>query len=154
MSVTTANAVADYILCHPDRPNDLSNLKMQKLVYYAQAWFLALYDEPLFDDRFEAWIHGPVQPELYQRFKKYKGGAIAETPDCPVFPDESVYEHLDELIRVYGHLSAYELEWSVHSEDPWKNARKGLQIDESCRNAIDHEDMKVFYRNDVADQEN
>ncbi|MFM6174756.1 MAG: Panacea domain-containing protein [Sphaerospermopsis kisseleviana] len=49
----------------------ISNLKLQKLVYYAQAWHLALFEQPLFNEDFEAWIHGPVVPELYHYYKKF-----------------------------------------------------------------------------------
>jgi uncharacterized phage-associated protein len=49
----------------------LSNLKLQKLVYYAQAWHLALEESPLFEEDFEAWIHGPVLPTLYQKYESF-----------------------------------------------------------------------------------
>ena len=54
------------------------NLKLQKLVYYAQAWHLALRDVPLFEEDFEAWVHGPVIPALYQEYKKFGWRPILE----------------------------------------------------------------------------
>jgi uncharacterized phage-associated protein len=64
------NQVADSIiaLCH-DRGIELTNLKLQKLVYYVQAWKLAIDHEPLFPDDIEAWVHGPVVPQVFRRFK-------------------------------------------------------------------------------------
>ena len=79
MAQTTANAIADYIIkCCRDRGELITNLHLQKLVYYAQAWYLALYDKPLFDEEFQSWISGPVQPELHDRFKSYKWNPISE----------------------------------------------------------------------------
>ncbi|OQY42717.1 MAG: hypothetical protein B6240_13665 [Desulfobacteraceae bacterium 4572_87] len=48
----------------------ISNLKLQKLVYYAQGFYLALYDEPLFNEPIEAWTHGPVIRELYRSYNE------------------------------------------------------------------------------------
>jgi uncharacterized phage-associated protein len=147
MAPTTANDIADHILCQMHEVEDLiTNLKIQKLVYYAQAWYLAIYNEPLFDDRLEAWPHGPVQPELYRRFKRYQWKPIDEQPDpCPKFVDP-IKEHLKEILDVYGDLTAHHLERLTHKEDPWKNARGDLPLDAPCTNAISHEDMKDFYR--------
>ncbi len=146
MAPTTANQVADYILCRVHEWEDLiTNLKLQKLVYYAQAWFLALYDQPLFDDRLEAWVHGPVQPALYQRFKKYSWGPITEEVPCPDYT-EDIKSHLEEILDIYGDLTAHHLERLVHQEDPWRKARGGLPPDAFCTDPLRHEDMKIFYR--------
>ena len=74
----TAQDVADYFLFLVDDPSgdNLSNLKLQKLVYYAQGFYLAIHDRPLFDDAICAWEHGPVVPSLYRRYKKYGSGGI------------------------------------------------------------------------------
>lgn len=71
MSKYTANDIANWFLVTIDREagETLSHLKLQKLVYYAQVWSLALFDKPLFDEDFEAWTYGPALPSLYQRFK-------------------------------------------------------------------------------------
>ena len=66
MAVSTAKAVADAFLhISTENRSGITNLKLQKLIYYAQAWFLALHDEALFDDPIEAWVHGPVVPEVF-----------------------------------------------------------------------------------------
>jgi uncharacterized phage-associated protein len=66
----------------------ISNLKLQKLLYYAQGFHLALYDEPLFPEAIEAWTHGPVVPDLYRHYKKYGAGAIP----CPEDIEFSIYD--------------------------------------------------------------
>ena len=73
MAATTAERVADYIIRSAHESGELiTNLKLQKLVYYAQAWHLALFDEPLFDDPIEAWVHGPVVSSLYSKFPEHR----------------------------------------------------------------------------------
>jgi uncharacterized phage-associated protein len=146
----TANDVADYIIkfCH-QHGDCLTNLKIQKLVYYTQAWYLALYDKPLFDDEIQAWVHGPVVPLLYKRFKKYKFNDIKENPDSINLP-RKVEGHIKEVLQVYGGYSAYQLELMTHNETPWKNARRGYYDDKTCAEKIDLKDMKSFYKEHAA----
>ena len=68
----TARQVANYIISFFQKKQEpITNLKLQKLLYYVQAWYLALYDEPLFDDKLEAWVHGASQPQVYSQFKQF-----------------------------------------------------------------------------------
>lgn len=67
------NSVSDYLLVeNRERGENLTNLKLQKLLYYAQAWHLALRNAPLFDEDFQAWVHGPVLPSQYLRFRSFQ----------------------------------------------------------------------------------
>ncbi|MEW6351605.1 MAG: type II toxin-antitoxin system antitoxin SocA domain-containing protein, partial [Thermodesulfobacteriota bacterium] len=153
MPPTSAKLVADYILCFAHECGDLiTNLKLQKLLYYAQAWYLALYDEPLFPDPLEAWVHGPVQPGQYHRFKEHKWNPISEEPECSAFSAQ-VKSHLDDIMDVYGDLTAHHLERLVHQEDPWIKARKGLPPDAPCNNPISWDDMKAFYKGVLGGQD-
>ena len=146
MSITTANGVANFLLRYVQEKGDLiTNLKLQKLVYYAQAWYLALYDEPLFDDHFEAWVHGPVQPQLYRRFKKYRWNYRSEHPKDPKL-QEDVVEHLKEVFDVYSRYSAYELELIGHRERPWKEVREGLNKSQRSSKEITQESMMEYYK--------
>ena len=153
MAETTANAVADYIIrfCH-EHGDLVTNLKLQKLIYYAQAWYLALYDKPLFDEELQAWISGPVQPELYERFKHYQWNPIKEHPDKVEFPKE-IEEHILEVLEVFGKYQAYYLERMTHNEDPWRNARRGIAIDEHSTNVISKKDMQEYYKTLIEDDE-
>jgi uncharacterized phage-associated protein len=141
-----ARRVAEFVIAFSHEHGDpVSNLKLQKLLYYAQAWFLAIYDKPLFDERIEAWVHGPAVPPVYGDFKKWSWQPI----NCEVaFPelDARIKEHLEEVMDVYGGMSAYELEKLTHSEDPWKSARGGIAPDEASNAIISHDDMRRYYR--------
>ncbi|WP_013322367.1 Panacea domain-containing protein [Gloeothece verrucosa] len=122
----------------------LTNLKLQKLVYYAQAWHLAIHGSPLFEEDFEAWVHGPVIPELYQKYKQYKWNPISEDVDKPVLSEE-LEEFLEEVIDVYFSYDAYELERMTHCEAPWIEARGAIPIDEPSNAIITKESMKTYY---------
>lgn len=143
-----ANDVADFILhfCH-EHGDCITNLKLQKLAYYAQAWYLALNnDQPLFDEPIEAWVHGPVVPSLYQRFRTYRWEPIPLNPAPPVSLPANVQTHLKEIMDVFGGFSAYELERMTHEESPWLNARGDLPMDESSNAVISHKDMSSYYK--------
>ncbi len=154
MTLTTADRIADYILCHfHDRGDDISHLKLQKLVYYAQGWFLGLHGEELFKDRLEAWVHGPVQPELYQRFEQYKYHPITEEKDCRDFSEKRIKKLLDYILDRYGHFSASQLENMTHEEPTWLNARNGLSPDENGNEIITVDSMKEFFENELKREE-
>ena len=147
MAATTANAVADHILCKTRETGDIiTNLKLQKLLYYAQAWYLAFYDEPLFDEPIEAWVHGPAQPKVYRRFKKFEWRPITEEVACPTFTGRKVQSLIGEVLRVYGDKTASQLEVLTHSEAPWREARGGIPDYENSSRVITHESMRDFYR--------
>jgi len=144
MAKTTAKEVADYIVAFSREHGDpISNLKLQKLLYYAQAWHLALYGNPLFDERIEAWVHGPVVPPVYGAYKGWAWQPIQENPEN--FDLGGSEGHVDEVLDVYGGISAYDLEKLTHSEEPWINARRGIPMDQSSNAIISQDDMREFY---------
>lgn len=147
MAVTTLNSVADYLLCFAQEHGDvMTPLKLQKMVFYADAWYMALNDgEELIADRFEAWVHGPVARDLYIRFADYKWQPITREVLCPRLPYQ-VREHLEEIYNVFGRYSAYELELMTHQEEPWLMARGRLPSDAPCENRIDKYVTAEFYR--------
>lgn len=146
MAETSARNVADFIIAFSHEHGDpVSNLKLQKLLYYAQAWYLALFDKALFDERIEAWIHGPVVPSVYAQFRQWAWQPIECDAQSPEF-DQAVKAHLNEVMDVYGQMSAYSLERLTHEEEPWKNARNGLAPDEASHAVISPDDMKRYYR--------
>jgi uncharacterized phage-associated protein len=147
-AVTTISAkrVADYLIKFShDHGDPISNLKLQKLLYYAQAWHLALFDQPLFGERIEAWVHGPAVPPVYGDFKKFHWETIPTPADAKV-DGEQTLEHLNEVMQVYGGFTAYQLEQLTHSEEPWINARAGLAPDVASNAVISHESMRDYYR--------
>jgi uncharacterized phage-associated protein len=130
----TALDTAKYLLTLDDpEDGDISNLKLQKLLYYAQGVHLALHAVPLFEQRIEAWKHGPVCPPVYGEFKAFASAPIPRPDDFDsttiASPDR---ETLDEVHRVYGQFSAWRLREMTHGEPPWKEAyregSRGLEI--------------------------
>ena len=136
----------------------VSPKKLQKLVYYVEAWHLVHFDSELIDENFEAWVHGPVVPELYQDLKQFGYNDIqiindeldsSEERIEKVAKENDLTEDQIELIysvlNKYGTLSSFELEMLTHSEQPWIEARKGFPPHERCTNVIPKDRMKEFY---------
>lgn len=153
MAETTANKVADFIIrfCH-EHGDLITNLHLQKLLYYAQAWYLAWHEKPLFDEDFQAWISGPVQPELYDRFKHYRWEPINEHPEEVELPRE-IEEHLLEVMEAYGQYNSLYLERLSQEEDPWRKARRGTPIDEHSTALISKKSMLKYYQDLLEDDE-
>lgn len=146
----SARDVADYFLgcvkMHEDDGEVISNLKLQKLVYYAQGFHLAIYGKPLFPEGVKAWKHGPVVPELYQDFKTYGGRHIdlPESVDLSQYDDQT-RELLDEIYEVYGQFSAWQLRNITHKEPPWADTTQNLEIS--------HNAMKQYFKTQLVDGE-
>lgn len=142
----SAVEIGNWFLCSIDRDagDSITHLKLQKLVYYAQAWSLALLKRPLFDEDFEAWAHGPVAPSLYQEFKGNGWEALGLPSVCTPL-DEDTEELLSQVWDVYGQHSAKHLEALTHREAPWLEARGGLPPEVLSSKAISKELMGAFY---------
>lgn len=126
--------VARYFLAlvDEDAGDSLSNLKLQKLTYYAQGFHLALYDEPLFPERIEAWAHGPVIPDLYHALKQFGSAPVQMDGDFDINKyTPKVRELLDEVYSVYGQFSAVRLRNISHQEPPWNGTPQGGAISEA-----------------------
>ena len=123
----------------------MTDKKLQKLCYYAKAWYLALYDKNLISDQFHAWVHWSVQPAFYQKYKAYGYEEIPQITNTDDIHEEFLsFAH--DVYESYGHLSGYDLECLNHQEDPWINARGDCKPWERCTNEISEEDMKTYYR--------
>jgi uncharacterized phage-associated protein len=146
MATFSVDLVADTLihLARERNLSDLTNLKLQKLLYYAQAWNLAFSDECLFAEDIEAWVHGPVVPRVFRRFKALGWKTI----DTKVNPLHGPYlaSHLKLILTAYGSFSATQLERLTHSEDPWRIARNGIPSDVSSNAVISHKSMKMYYK--------
>lgn len=103
----------------------VTNLKLQKILYLAQAYFLAKVGRPLFVDSIEAWEFGPVVPSVYHKLKKYKGEAMIATEDKAEISDEDK-ELLKKVWDAFGGYSASRLVDITHAHTPWKEASKSL----------------------------
>ena len=139
--MATVHDVATYIL---SQIGAVSAMKLQKLVYYSQAWHLALVGPPLFDESIEAWAYGPVVYELYQKHRgQFVVQSLAEGSADAITDGER--ELIDDVIRGYGHLDGSALSKLTHSESPWLDARGGAPDRAFSRSTIDHESMRAFY---------
>jgi len=124
----------------------MAHKKLQKLCYYAQAWFVALKDARLSDAVFEAWAHGPVSPVLYERFKEYGYSTIRITEGYSHAIAKEDVELLESVWQTYGDHTGNALEALSHKEQPWIAARNGYKPNERCNVCISLDSMKNFYK--------
>ncbi|CAA2108963.1 hypothetical protein MBUL_04456 (plasmid) [Methylobacterium bullatum] len=142
----SANEIAAWFVGNIDRDagDSITHLKLQKLVYYAQAWSLALRGAPLFEEDLQAWAHGPVAESVY---KVYRGAGWDALPPPEQVPEVSaeVAEHLSSILATYGDFSAKHLERMTHSEAPWLEARGNLPLEARSSSPISKDLMGRFY---------
>lgn len=120
----------------------MSNMKLQKMLYYVQGFHLAYFNEALFDEEIEAWMYGPVVPSIYEKYKKYNKSGIPY--EGKVIELTSKEEDLfNEVYRVYGEFSAIGLMNMTHREDPWQSTNIG------SGNVIDKDKMKKFFKKNL-----
>jgi uncharacterized phage-associated protein len=123
----------------------ITNKKLQKLLYYAQAWSLVFNDKKIFDAPIEAWVHGPAIQEVYSAYKEFGFGNITSSvnENDVLAPEEK--RVLEDVWKAYGKFDADYLEILTHNEAPWQEARGGIAADESCSKEISTESMKIYY---------
>lgn len=130
----TASMIARWFLNHVRQLNSeedeefLTNLKLQKLLYYAQGSSLALRNEPLFNDPIEHWTHGPVVPSVYHEYSKFGGSPIIYDDDYTDKIDSDTDSLLNDVYGTFGCYSAWGLRNMTHNEDPWKNTSRNQVI--------------------------
>lgn len=146
----TSKQIADWILSKIDREagDTISPLKLQKLLYYSQAWYYTLTDKKLFDEEIQAWAHGPVVPSQYRRFSyiqiydNIKANSIKlEVPEL----SKEEQDILDEVFSIYGEKSASYLEKLSHAEKPWKETRGEIESFAISDKVIPLDLMKEYY---------
>lgn len=140
-----AKAVARWLINHADRDagEAITQLKLQKLVYYADAWFLANFDKPLIQEDFEAWAHGPVVRSLYTKYRD--SGWDALPPETGPGVPADVADYLEAVFDEYGQYGAKKLEEMTHSEQPWMEARGNLRPEAASSNKISKLLMRNYY---------
>lgn len=144
--MNTASDVAKYIVAFFQSAGDpVTNLKLQKLLYYVQGWHLAVHGRPVFQERLEAWIHGPVQPAVYGEYKHFRWNPITDEVVRPQM-DSDTASVINEVLSVFGTDSGYELERRTHTEPPWIKARGGIPRDQESNAVITHESMRGYFR--------
>lgn len=104
----------------------ITNLKLQKLLYYAQGTYLALKEQKLFSDKIKKWNYGPVVTAVYEKYKEYRNNGIDKTGKADI--DEETTDILQEVYNVFGQYTAFKLSQMTHEEDPWQNAEHNGEI--------------------------
>ena len=150
----------DYIITKMTEGQDsLNNIKLQKLLYYVQAWYLAFNGKALYekDENFQAWVHGPVSRTIYDRFLTTKSlysdityEDIREEFDLSTL-DKKELEHIDTVLELYGKFSGTELENMTHEEDPWIKAREGYRPSQRCEVELDNIEVQTYYASRLSD---
>ncbi|MFC1596071.1 Panacea domain-containing protein [Candidatus Margulisiibacteriota bacterium] len=141
--------IAEYIIHkyqkekNSDEKLELTHLKLQKILYYAQGWYLANNNKPLFNERVEAWPYGPVIPKVYDELKIFEAEDLKsykidndEIGDMP----KDIKLFLDKIWVSYKGYSAKQLVAQTHTHKPW------LEKYNSTNNEITKEDIRKFFR--------
>jgi len=137
----TVYDVASYILA---KQGTMTTMKLQKLVYYAQAWSLVWDEEPLFKNEIEAWANGPVVPGLYQRHKgDFKIRRLPAGDGRKI--KGSAKKTIDAVLSYYSEKTSQWLSNLTHSEKPWRDARRGLNPSQRGSREITHAAMAEYY---------
>lgn len=150
LPIHSVNAVADYFLLKADYAagDCITNLRMQKLCFFAQVWSVVATDSPIFDDRIEAWALGPVMPKLYRRFRKYKWQSIdpAEAKNKRFQRlAEAQLEILQQVWDVFSAMSPRQLVHLTHAHAPWQDAYGDRPSGRACDEEITIDAIRQFY---------
>jgi uncharacterized phage-associated protein len=126
----------------------MNQLKVQKLVYYYQAFHLVFFDVPVVEDEFVAGVHGPTSLKILKNYSRYSMDEDLKKKysmriDDPLSKDQETL--LDEVLERYSPLASYQLEVLSHSELPWKEARGKCTFDERSDIPISLSTMKAYY---------
>lgn len=134
--------VAAYVL---EKQGGMTAMKLQKLIYYAQAWSLVWDERPMFHNRIEAWANGPVCPDLYYW---HRGRFSVDRGTCPGNAgalDADARDTVDVILSYYGDKHPRWLSDLTHMEEPWKDARHGIPDGERGAREITNAAMAEYY---------
>lgn len=150
----TSSEIANFFLEQGKKDKQMTQMKLNKLVYFAQGWYLAINDAPLFDEEVQAWQHGPVIPSLYHEFKHFGAHQITPKTHSIQWNDEDGLYYktirtadtetktiLNKIWSLFGKYDGWELRNLTHKEDtPWSKADKSY-----FHSVIKKDDIKDFY---------
>ncbi|MGB3337472.1 MAG: type II toxin-antitoxin system antitoxin SocA domain-containing protein [Devosia sp.] len=138
--------IAEWFINRVDRDagEAMTHLKVQKLLYFSQAYFLANFHKPLFEEDFEAWAHGPVLPSVFKEFSGNGWEALPTRDEPPTIP-KAVALYLEEVYQKFSVFSAKQLEKISHQHDPWIRARGDLPPEARCNEIIPKDHIEEFY---------
>lgn len=143
----SALAIANKLLaCATDYDGGelMSNMKLQKMLYYQQGYHLAAFGTPLFDEDIEAWMYGPVVPSVYDHFKGFGAGGIAPETDQPISLTEEEESLFHDVFNAYINFSAIGLMEKTHGESPWLTTPPGIG------HVIEKDKLRLFFMKQLA----
>lgn len=134
-----------------ERLEEVTPLMLQKLLYFIQGIYLAIYGSPIFDEDCEAWAHGPVYPEVYELFKDFKYNpiddarfALLEGTKGALTDNEK--KVIDLVTNTFGMYGGKVLERITHSEEPWKHARRGCADGIPSNELLPKDEIMDYYK--------
>lgn len=145
--VITAKMIAEYFLTK----DAMTQKKIQKLVYYAYVWYIVDNNDTnnisnvLFNEKPQAWVHGPVFPSLYEEYRKFGRENIPKLDSITIKLNENIKKFLDEIWEIFGRYDGDELEILTHKEEPWIKARKGIAATAPSNEKITDTDIYNYY---------
>lgn len=133
-----------------EKLEEVTPLMLQKLLYFIQGVYLALYGRPIFEEDCRAWVHGPVYPEVYELFRDFKYNPIDDarfallegTADALTDEEKQV---IDLVVNTFGMYGGKILEKITHNEDPWMEARKGYEDSIHSSELLPKEQIMKYY---------
>ena len=129
-----------YSAAESDTGEYISNMKLQKLLYYQQGFHLAYFGTPLFENEIEAWMYGPVVPSVYKMYENYGKKGIDNYTDDVIILTDKEEDLFNDVMSTYGEYSAIGLMNLTHSEKPWQSISAGVG------NIITKDKMKSFFK--------
>jgi uncharacterized phage-associated protein len=149
----SATQVAEWIVRHSAEEvgAPVDPMSLEKLLYYAQSFYLALYHRPLFCEEIRAWRWGPVVRAVYEQYARFDSRPIVLPENDWPFIDEDVEDHLHQVSSFFGKYTAPELSNATHMEGPWLEARKGYRRHDSSDVIIPIGSIKQYYRHLLSD---
>lgn len=129
---------------NPDCGDLMTNMKLQKLLYYMQGFHLVFFDEPLFEDEIEAWMYGPVVPAVYEEYKAFGSAGLDLNSDEAVLSlNEEEEDMFNQVYEAYGQFSALKLMTMTHEETPWRLTHPGFG------NVISKDRIKAYFSTQI-----
>lgn len=138
----SALEVAKYVINHEHKQKrEISNLRLQKLLYFVQAKVLVETNEPCFDDEFEAWDFGPVVPCVYHTYKIFGSWDLKVSGDILEIKSD-ISERINSIIDYCKSFPTRQLVAITHRQDPWKNV-----YTKGAKNRITNDSIRNYFLN-------
>jgi uncharacterized phage-associated protein len=147
--------VANWFISQFDKESGdvVTHLKVQKLLYFSEAWCQVLLERELFVENLEAWAHGPVVREVFNQFNGAGWGPLIASGEIIEF-DEDVQGVLSQVLEAYGNVAAKTLEHITHQDRPWKETRGNLPPEARCSDVISKHSIKEYFLEKYSEQLN